>query len=511
MPGSLAVRSSTPMRRRDLAFLLTAALGSGLMGTDDAAAQTAPAALPAEVAAALRRAGVPDEAISVALHDAASGRALLAWQAEVPQNPASLIKLLTTGAALERLGPAWSWATPVWLAGAVKDGVLDGHLHIKGSGDPRLVLERVWLLLRRVQQQGVREIRGDIVIDQSAFAPAEGSPGEFDGEVLRPYNVKPAALLLNYRAVIHGFVPDPAAGVARVLVEPALARSAVDRTVPLSAGACEDWRGALRASFQAEHRSDGKGDARGETRTRFAGSYASACGEQSWPVADPQPATYDARLLEGLWREMGGTLTGRVREGAAPEGKPSFEHRSPPLAEVVRDINKFSNNVMAEQLFLTLAAQSQPGRPATAEAARALVRAWVIERVGNDPGAELVVHNGSGLSRENRVSARVFARVLVALWASPVMSELMSSLPIAATDGTLRRLRGASVVGRAHLKTGSLRDAAGIAGYLLPASGRRLVLVAHINHANANAARPALEALVQWALAQGGRAGGTPP
>jgi D-alanyl-D-alanine carboxypeptidase/D-alanyl-D-alanine-endopeptidase (penicillin-binding protein 4) len=443
--------------------------------------------LPPEVLAALKRAGVPEQAMSVMLVDASSGaggRTLLAWEAEVPRNPASLAKLLTTTAALERLGPAWSWSTPVWLAGPVNGGVLEGSLHLKGSGDPRLMLERVWLLLRRVQQLGVREIRGDIVLDQSAFAVPDTPPGEFDGEPLRPYNVKPAALLLNYRSVVYGFVPDAAAGVARVLVEPPLARTAIDRTVPLAPGACEDWRGALRASF-------------GQARTRFAGSYAQACGETSWPVADPQPASYDARLLEGLWREMGGTLGGRVREGPPPAGAPSFEHRSPPLAEVVRDINKFSNNLMAEMLFLTLAAQ-HGAAPATPEAARAWLRRWWTERLG-EAGDEVVVHNGSGLSRDNRLSARALARLLQVAYAGPAMPELMSSLPVAGADGTLRRARGAA--GRAHLKTGSLRDVAGIAGYVLGANGRRRVLVAIINHPNANAARPALDALTLWALA----------
>jgi D-alanyl-D-alanine carboxypeptidase/D-alanyl-D-alanine-endopeptidase (penicillin-binding protein 4) len=164
---------------------------------------------------------------------------------------------------------------------------------------------------------------------------------------------------------------------------------------------------------------------------------------------------------------------------------------------VVRDINKFSNNVMAEMLFLTLAAQ-HGAAPATPEAARAWLRRWWTERLG-EAGDEVVVHNGSGLSRDNRLSARALARLLQAAYAGPAMPELMSSLPVAGADGTLRRARGAA--GRAHLKTGSLRDVAGIAGYVLGANGRRRVLVAIINHPNANAARPALDALTLWALA----------
>ena len=411
---------------------------------------------------------------------------------------------MTTAAALDRLGPAWTWATPVWLSGMVRAGVLEGSLHIKGSGDPKLVLERVWLLLRRVQQMGVREIRGDIVLDNSAFVVPETAPGDFDGEPLRPYNVRASALLLNYQSLVYSFVPDPAAGVARVLVEPALVGALVDRSVPLSAGPCEDWRAALKATFN-----DG-------TRTRFQGSYASACGEQSWPLADPHPASYNARLLEGLWREMGGTLTGVVREGPAPaEQRPSFEHRSPPLVEVVREINKFSNNVMAQQLFYTLALQTatraaplppgrpaappgpEPALPASIDAARDALRRWLLERIGEDL-AGVVIDNGSGLSRDARLSARQLARVLIQAYDSPTMSELMSSLPISGVDGTLRRSRVAT--GRAHLKTGSLRDVTGVAGYVLAPGGTRYVLVAVVNHANAHAARPAIEALVQWTM-----------
>ena len=468
-----------------LPLRLAVSFVAGLAGCLVTLAAGAVGDLPPEVDTALQRARVPDTALVAVVQDAASGRTVLSLRAAQPVNPASLAKLFTTAAALDQLGPAWTWTTPVWLAGPVRDGVLEGSLHLKGSGDPKLVLERLWLMLRRVQQSGVREIRGDIVLDGSAFAPADGAPADFDGEPNRPYNVRPEALLLNYKAVTYTFVPDPARGVAQVLVEPPLAGHVVDRTVPLSAGPCDDWRGGLKAQ---------PGD---PLRMRFAGSYPAACGEQVWPLADPAPASYNGRLLEGLWREMGGQLTGVAREGPAPATKPSFELRSPPLLEVVREINKFSNNVMAQQLFLTLAAQREPGRPASSQGAREGLRRWVTARLG-DPGAELVVDNGSGLSRDGRASARLLARLLQSAWDSPWAAELASSLPIAGVDGTLRRARGGQ--GRAQLKTGSLRDVTGVAGYVLADSGRRYVLVAIVNHPQAGAARPALDALVQWVM-----------
>ena len=440
------------------------------------------AALPPEVTAALERAGLPRESLVAIVQEVGSSRPRLAWQPEQPVNPASLMKLLTTFAALEMLGPAWSWTTPVWLQGSVADGVLDGNLVIRGSGDPKLVLERLWLLLRRVQQLGVREIRGDIVLDRSGFSEPEHNPEDFDGEPLRPYNVQADALLLNYNALVFTITPEPARGVATIGVDLPLAGVRIDTSVTLTNGPCEDWRGALRADFSDP------------LALRFNGSFASACGEKRWAVAYTDPKHYNERALLGLWNDMGGTLLGTVREGPAPNTRPSFELVSPTLADVVRDINKFSNNVMAQQLFLTLALQQRGlGSP---ESAREVLRQWVVERLGS-AGAGVVIDNGSGLSRDSRVSARLLARLLQVAWASPMMPELISSLPLNGVDGTLKRARATLV--RAHLKTGSLRDVSGVAGYVLANSGRRYVIVAIVNHADAGGAWPSFEALAQWA------------
>jgi serine-type D-Ala-D-Ala carboxypeptidase/endopeptidase (penicillin-binding protein 4) len=449
----------------------------------------APEPLPGSVSAALERARVPRESVVAVVQEVGSARPRLSWRAEQPVNPASLMKLLTTFSALELLGPAYTWSTPVWLNGTVRDGVLDGNLVIKGSGDPKLVLERLWLLLRRVQQLGVREIRGDIVLDRVAFSVPEQSPADFDGEALRPYNVRADALMLNYKSVVFTITPDAARGTAQIAADPPLAGVRADTWVPLQPGACDDWRGALRADFTDP------------LRLRFAGGYPTACGEKVWAVAYADPERYNARALLGMWSELGGRISGGVRDGTAPATPPSFDFVSPALAEVVREINKYSSNVMAQQLFLTLGA-SQRGAGAP-EAAREVVRQWATARLG-PAAATLVIDNGSGLSRDARLSAALLNRLLLVAWASPVMPELIASLPVSGVDGTLKRSR--ATLGRAHLKTGSLRDVAGVAGYVLAESGRRYVVVAIANHANANAARPAFDALVQWAANDTGAA-----
>ncbi|GAA4427511.1 D-alanyl-D-alanine carboxypeptidase/D-alanyl-D-alanine endopeptidase [Acidovorax lacteus] len=457
-----------------------------------ASAPVAATALPAEVEAALARARLPREALSALVVEVPPGpRAAvprLAHRAQEPVNPASVMKLVTTYAALDLLGPAYTWNTPVYIEGTVQGGSLQGNVYLQGQGDPKLVVERLWLLLRRLQAQGIQVIVGDIVLDRSAFQVPDLDPGRFDGEPLRPYNAAPEALLLNYKSVLMTFIPDAAAGVARVQYEPPLAGVQRPATVPLAApGAeCGDWRTGLKAELA---------DAQ---RVAFQGVYPAACGERAWPVAYADPRSYAARAVEGLWRELGGKLTGSVREGRVPAGlKPAFAVQSPPLAELVRDINKFSNNVMTQQLFLTLALQRQG--VGSFDGAREQVRQWWQARW---PAEEQpVVDNGAGLSREARITPQALARMLQSAWVSPVMPELVASLPVAGVDGTLRRSQ--SRPGTAHLKTGSLRDVMSIAGYVHAASGRRYVLVGIVQHAQAGSARPVLDALIDWTARDG--------
>ena len=443
-------------------------------------------ALPAPVIAALQRAKVPVEALHVVVMEANGSQktsALLSHQATSSINPASLSKLATTVAALDLLGPTFVWRTPVYIDGPVRDGVLQGNVYIRGSGDPRLVVERVWLLMRRLQGLGIQKIQGDIVLDRSAFDLPERNPASFDGEPLRPYNAAPDALLVNFKSLVFQFVPDRAANLARIHVEPPLAGVQFPTTVPLSNADCSDYRSSLRADWADP------------LRIRFAGSFPATCGEKIWPVAYAAPQQFAARAIAGMWQQVGGQLLGQVRDGVVPANlQPVFSVESPALSEVVRDINKFSNNVMAQQLFLTL---GQHGRsPATWDTSREAMQAWWKDRIG---GEIPVFDNGSGLSREERISALGLARVLQFVWGSPTMSELMSSLPVSGLDGTLKRSKSQSI---AHLKTGSLRDVAGFAGYVDAANGKRLILVAVLNHANAQAARGALDLLVDWTALQ---------
>jgi len=405
-----------------------------------------------------------------------------------PMNPASTMKLVTTLAGLELLGPQYQWRTDLLSAAPLRNGVLEGDLWLRGSGDPQLVIEDLWLLVQRLRGAGVREIRGNLMLDRSAFEAAQHDPGAFDGEALRPYNAGPDALLLNYKAVSFHFTADPENRQARVYALPALAGMVTPATVRGSDGACNDWRARLGGDFTDP------------LRPTFRGAYPLSCGDKVWHVSVLDTGQYAEALFRSLWDSSGGVWRGRVREGSAvpPDAKRLAQHESKPLAEVIRDINKYSNNVMARQLFLTLGAEASR-RPANKERAQRVIGDWLVGK-GLDR-REFVLENGAGLSRVERLTAAGLARLLQSAFASPLMPEFVSSLPIVGIDGTMRRRNAAA--GSAHIKTGLLADTRAIAGYVLAVSGRRYAVVAFINHPNAGAGQPALDALLNWVYVQG--------
>lgn len=460
------------------------------------AAGAAQAQLPEPLARALAQAGVPENAAAFYVHETGAERPLLSVGAERALNPASTIKLLTTYAGLELLGPAYTWVTDAYAGGPMKDGVLTGDLVLRGRGDPKLTIENFWLLLRGLRGRGLREIRGDLVLDRSFFPADEIDPGRFDDQPNRPYNTGPDALLINFKAVRLQFIPDAEARTVQIVAEPVLPQVQVINNLTLdSKGACGDWAGKVKLDMQGNAQT---------ARLVFNGVFPASCGERVRHFSVLSHAQYAHALFRELWRELGGAFAGGVREGpAAVDARLIASVQSPSLSEVVRDINKYSNNVMARQLFLTLGA-AMAGAPASVDKTGRVIRQWLAGKGLSFP--ELVLENGSGLSRVERISAKNLGELLLAAYKSPVMPELMASLPLAAVDGTMRkRLSGADVAGQAHIKTGTLSGVRAIAGYVLDARGRRVVVVFIVNHANAGNAQPVQDALLRWvhARAQG--------
>ena len=478
------MKDSRPRRALSCCAPLRAALAALLLvGTTLAAANSGD--LPAAVAQALKAANIPAQHVGAFVQSVDSTTPLVRHNAHKAMNPASTMKLVTTYAALELLGPAHTWKTEALAATPPADGVLTGNLYLRGSGDPHLMQEQVWLLLRQLRARGVRDIAGDIILDRSAFALPQHDPGEFDNEPLRPYNVGADALLVNLASIQLTLRADPVRQRVDVLTETGGEAPAIDNRLQLTQDACGDWRERFRVRLVGDS-------------IELSGQYAAACGEKSLHLA-PWPADEQVgRLLRGLWKELGGSLAGRVRSGVTPGGTSVLAtQNSPALGEVVRDINKYSNNVMARQVFLGL----DPARPASYDGARRRVERWLASKNLRIP--DLVLDNGSGLSRTERISAEGLGRLLLAAWKSPVMPELMASLPIAGIDGTLKkRFAEGPANGRAHLKTGYLDGARALAGYVLDQSGRRWVVVVLINDANTRQGRAAMDELVRWVAAR---------
>jgi len=447
----------------------------------------AQAALPRVVARAFLDEGIPLSAISVYVREIGAVRPLVSHQPAKPMNPASTMKLVTTFAALGLLGPDYRWKTEAYADGALAGSTLEGNLVLKGYGDPKITIEQFQALVAALRATGLVAIRGDLVLDRDYFAPVPHDPGAFDAEPLRPYNVGPDALLVNFKSVRFVFAPNTAGDAVNVRIEPALANVVLHGAPRLTSGECGDWRSDLGATFVS--RADG-------ADASFGGRYSIACGERDWYVALLDHPHYVLAMFAYYWKEAGGSFSGGVREGRAPANTPPIATlQSPPLYDTVRDINKLSNNVMARQVFLTLAT-TEHAPPATARRSADAVRHWLAKQKLNFP--ELVMENGSGLSRRERIAAQSMARLLLAADASKLRGDFVSSLAVAATDGTVRkRFTDDSVADQALLKTGTLEGVRALAGYVYGPGARRYVVVCFVNHRNASRAQPALDMLVE--------------
>lgn len=458
------------------------------------------AGLPARVMQELKKAGIPTSAIAVEVREVGQRVPLIRLNGERPMNPASTMKLLTTFAALDLLGPAYTWKTEAWLDGELKDGVLDGNLILKGYGNPKFTIEQFWLWLTELRARGLRDIRGDLVLDRSYFDLPPHDPAEFDNDPLRAYNVGPDALLLNFNTLRLRYLPD--GDKLKVVSEPPVAGFTLEnRLAPGNGGTnCRDWD----ERFSVEPSGDS---------VVLRGDYPVECGEREHNLSVMPHTRYVEAVFRAVWQELGGTLRGKQREGTIGSTARLFStHRSEPLSAIIRDINKFSNNVMARQLFLTLgetvplavedtAATDFSGvkspRRMSIERSILALHNWLSRRRLNFP--ELVLENGSGLSRRERISAVHMAQLLEHAANHLLSAELQASLPILGVDGSVKkRLTNSPAASHAHLKTGTLEGVKNVAGYVRSKRGREWIVVFFINHPYAQRGQNAQDALIEW-------------
>ncbi len=491
--------------------------------------------LPQPLKEGLQAAGIPVGAVSLLVLPLGAPEGTgprVSHLADLSRPVASVMKLFTTGAALLSRGPASTWHTDAGLDGRLDaQGHLHGDLVLRGNGDPALVTEQLTQMMVRWQAAGLRHIDGDVVIDRSAFDVPPHDPAAFDGEALKPYNAGPDALLVNQQAVTLRLAPSAVqAGRWTLSLEPALAGvslvNGLKATAPPKgcADCCGDWREALRIDMNPGPLAQVAVNGLRPWVLAVSGSLPLSCGAREWPLLWQGDGAGDhaARVALASWQGLGGSLQGRVRQGRWPADLAVWQSwTSPPLAQVVRDINKFSNNVMARQLLLSLATDpnagnvnGNPATPAGATTAVTLPQAREalmaqVERLTREGGLNrspcatpaLLVDNGSGLSREEHSSAACLGKWLQVMWASPVMPEWLASLPLVGVDGTTRRWTGPAA-GRAHIKTGSLDGVATMAGVVDGASGQRWAVVAMGQHPQGAALRSWYAQVLGWVAQQ---------
>jgi len=463
------------------------------------------APLPVSVTQELQKAGIPASAVSIVVREVGHQNPLINLNAQRAMNPASNMKLLTTYAGLDLLGPAYTWKTEAYIDGELSDGALYGDLILKGYGDPKFTIEQFWLWLSDLRARGLRDIKGDLVFDRSYFDLQPHDPAEFDNDPLRAYNVGPDALLLNFNIVRLRYQPN-GADLKVVSLPPISGFSLENQLAPASGEFnCSDWD--ERLSVQP-----------GGDSVVLQGDYPIGCGEREQSLSVMPHTRYLEAVFRAIWQELGGTLNGIQREGTvSPSARLFSTHRSEPLSSVIRDINKHSNNVMARQLFLTLGEtlplENEPGdMPAVfsgSETSRRMgiarsifaMQNW-LTRAGMD-FKELVLENGAGLSRIERINAAHMAQLLEHAAANPFSAELRSSLPILGVDGSVQKRMSDSPAARhAHLKTGTLEGVKTIAGYVRSKRNKDWVVVFFINHPNAKLGQDAQDALVEWLATQ---------
>ncbi|MEO8296834.1 MAG: D-alanyl-D-alanine carboxypeptidase/D-alanyl-D-alanine-endopeptidase [Burkholderiales bacterium] len=487
-----------PARRRVLQRLAQGSLAAACPATLLAAPRrTLPdpsALLPEALRSRLAGSGLPLDSFGLSAVAIDTGAPVLALHAQQPYVLASTAKVVTALAALDLLGPRYRWRTRAYLLGPLVDGVLHGDLLIVGGGDVQLSTEQLRTWFTAMQAQGLREVRGDLRLDRSAFHLVDADYASTPIPAPeRPHHVRPDALSLD-------------GGVVRVAVQPARgARALVSVTPPLANVRIVNgvgMQGGCNASalFRPQH---------GRPELQVSGSWSAACGAREFEFAPLAAEEMTLRALGEVWRESGGRLRGAVLDRPVPttqDGLPAGPdgvsvplyavHSSEPLATLVRAMNKQSQNVMARHLMLSLA-PGFPWRPATPAAAQARLRLW-LARQGLAPD-DVVLDNGSGLSRAERAKPAAMVQLLRGVWGTRNSQIFFDSLPIAGVDGTLaHRLSQPSVHGQAFLKTGTLLDTRALAGYVHGRSGRWYAVAMMANHPNAAQATPALDGVIDW-------------
>lgn len=433
------------------------------------------------------------------------GDTLFALNPDRPLAPASNAKLFSTAAALYYLGPDFRFSTFLLADGPVHDGVLAGDLILYGTGDPSIsgrMLEGPSAVLRRLaaslEEAGIRRIAGDVVGDGSYFDDEWVGPGWEESDLDDWYGAPVGGLSLAENMVSVRISPGGAGAPAVIRTTPATRGLALENRVRTVRS------GSSAVTFQ---RIDGRLVATGQVRAGGGGI------SRSIPVVDP--ANFAAAALSAVLEERGIAVDGGVRTVRRPEesrvsfsggGAPAVNaprvlgaHLSPPLSEVAAVTNHVSHNLFAEALLKTV------GRVVMGEGTFAAgvqaVRYFLECELGPEP-PEISQVDGSGLSRNNLLTARTTVRLLDYMPRSGFWESFFSSLPAAAVpDGLEQRMRGTPAAGNLRAKTGTIRRVSALSGYVTSADGERIAFSILANGVPSNARAKRLEDAIGARLA----------
>ncbi|MGI9318972.1 MAG: D-alanyl-D-alanine carboxypeptidase/D-alanyl-D-alanine endopeptidase [bacterium] len=445
---------------------------------------------PQPVAKLLQTYGIPQSAVSIEIREVNADQSLLALNPDVPRNPASVIKILTTLAALELLGPTYQWNTRYLTDGKLNGNTLQGNLIMQGGGDPFLTVDRFWGHVLAIRERGIHHVEGNFIIDNSLFNISPHDRAAFDGKAQRLYNVGPDAALTNFSAT--RFVIEPYAGGINVFADPPLANLVLHNKLIPEGGQCINRNAGWSLKLSR---------GQGQIHAHFNGRYRPKCKAHSISRSVISNVEYTYQLFRYLWQSMGGVLSGGFGTGEVPETAnllATLPSRS--LAENIASINKFSNNVMARQLLLTIGSVwSEDDTLDTQTSGVQAIYEW-LHSIGIETKG-MKIDNGSGLSRTSRISVSQINRLLQTAWRSTWQPEFMSSLSLTALDGTMRkRLKKSNLAGRARIKTGLINGIRSMAGYVHAENDRHYIVSMMIdskkvNYWNGNQIQ---DALLEW-------------
>lgn len=397
------------------------------------------------------------------------GKTLYARNPSVDLVPASNIKLVSTAAALHYLKPNFRFRTEIY-AEPDAAGIVKGDLVIKGYGDPWLVPERVWQLANRLYYNGIRRIRGNIIVDESHFAGDRRALGFEQDRTSFAYMAPVGALSVSFNTIGVHVRPGLEAGTAaEVLLEP---RS---RYAKLEGSVETIRRGRTYISVDVEPHKD-------RSIVTVSGQISSSdYGRRYWRRID-NPPVYAGELLRSTMEQVGIRVDGRVRTGLAPTDKAPFTQiGSPPLSALIDRVNKHSNNFMAEQIARAMGAEVF-GAPGTWDKAVQAIDTFLVEQVGLAPDS-YALNNASGLHDVNRFSPEQLVSILSYMYRQPELStEFIASLAVAGGAGTLsHRLRDTDAELMVRAKTGTLSISAALSGYVTAQSGEVLAFSMLVN------------------------------